>query len=262
MNELYTKYKAQEVFRKDQVVKDFPHLNRNALDKKIEQAKRVSKVIKSVGGRRGIYFIVEPGQDYKKAAADMAKVAAHIAPGAIICYASALSLLGKSHSIHNIMYVSSKKRFRELRYQGILYRHVIIPHRTFMIEELSYRGTILKVTSLERTLIDCLNNLKYAGGFEQLYRSFEGVPYLNSKKIEECLRRFSSPLLNSRAGLFIEFFKKQWGINEQVFARLQKKTPSSPDYFLERHNKGGKLVRRWNLIVPQDVLTMGGVDVG
>ena len=78
MNELYAKYKSQGVFCKEQVVADFPHLDQNAIDKKIEEAKRVSKVIKSIGRRRGIYFIVEPGQDYSKATADKTKIAMNI----------------------------------------------------------------------------------------------------------------------------------------------------------------------------------------
>jgi hypothetical protein len=93
MIELYRKYREQGVFRKDQVTTDYADLDRNAINTMIERAKRETKVIRSIQGRRGIYFIVEPGQDYNKAIADPNKVAANIAPGAVICYSSAPSWL-------------------------------------------------------------------------------------------------------------------------------------------------------------------------
>lgn len=259
MNELYRRYREQGVFRKEQVIADFPHLNQNAVNKKIEEAKRVSKVVKSINGRRGIYFIVEPDQNYAGAQADVLKVAANIARGAIICYAGALSLYGKSHSIHNIIYISSKRRFRDLLYKGIQYRYVTLPHRDRFIEQLFYKGITIKTTSLERTLVDCLRNMKYAGGFEQLYKSFEGVHYINWKKLDKCLGCFSSPLLNARVGLFCTFFAEKWGLDEQFFKRLEKKVPKAADYFLGRETQGGELVHRWNLIVPKEVMMIGGL---
>jgi predicted transcriptional regulator of viral defense system len=259
MNELYLKYRKQGVFRKEQLIADFPSLNSNSLKYKLRDAKK-SRLVKSVSGRRGIYFIVEPEEDYKKTFADTYKLAANLAKGTIICYASALSLYGKSHSIHNIFYISAPHRFRELRYNGVFYKYVTLPYPNFSIEQIPYKGVTIKVTSLERTLVDCLRNLKYAGGFEQLYHSFEGVQYLNYNKIEKCLVRFSSSVLNARVGLFLEFFKSKWGIQDALLNRLQKKIPSNPDYFLGREYKVGKLIHKWNLMVPEEVLNMGGYN--
>lgn len=262
MNELYSKYRLRGVFRKNQVVEDFPNLNANALNIKLRDAKQKSRVIKSISGSRGIYFIVEPGGDYKKAVADANKLAANIAPGAVICYASALSFHGKSHSIHNIFYISAERRFRELRYNGGRYQYATLPHRDFSIEDIPYKGITIRVTSLERTMVDCLRNMKYAGGFEQLFRSFEGVQYVNTKKIEECLTKFSSPVLNARVGLFLEFFKAKWKVDDAVINRIRRRIPENPDYFLGRNMKSGKLISKWNLIVSEDVLMLGGYNVG
>jgi len=258
MIELYRKYREQGVFRKEQVTTDYADLDRNAINTMIERAKRQTKVVKSIKGSRGIYFIVEPGQDYSKALADPNKVAANIAPGAIICYSSALTFFGKSHSLRSMCYVSSDNRFRPLTYQGVRYQYVVLPRRELYVEKVSYKGSTIRVTALERTLVDCLRNIKYAGGFEQLYRSFEGVPYVNWKRLEDCLNRFSSPRATARVALFLEFFKVRWGIEEQFFKRLERNIPKTPDYFLGRGRRSGKLVRRWNLIVPEDILSMGG----
>jgi predicted transcriptional regulator of viral defense system len=258
MIELYRKFRDQGVFRKEQVIANHPGLDRNAINTMIERAKRETKVVKSIDGRRGIYFIVEPGQDYGKALVDPNKVAANIAPGATICYASALAFLGKSHSSRTVYYVSSENRFRSLIYQGVRYQYVALPRPKLYVEHVPYKGSMVRVTILERTLIDCLRNIKYAGGFEQLYRSFEGVPYINSKTLAECLKQFSSPRTTARVAFFLELFKAHWGIEDPFFKRLERNVPKTPDYFLARESRGGRLIRRWNLIVPEDILTLGG----
>lgn len=257
MNELYVKYRDKGVFRKDEVIKDFPHLSLNAINVKIYEAKK-SKTIKGISGRRSIYFIVEPSQEYETAQPDCFQLAAQIAPGAIICYASALMALGKSHSLLNTIYVSSDGRFRGLEYQRMKYQYVVLPKRKVFIQEFPYKGGLVRTTTLERTLVDCLRSIRYSGGFEHLYRSYEGVAYLNWEKLEDCLKHFPSPLLSARVGFFVELFKDRWGIPEKFFIHLEKIVPRYADYFLGRETKSGKLIHRWNLIVPQEVLLMGG----
>lgn len=256
MNALYVKYRKKGVFRKGQVIKDFPNLSLNAINQKIYNAKK-SKIIKGVGGRRSIYFIVEPGQHYNNAQPDCFQLATQLAPGAIICYASALMVVGKSHSVINTMYVSAESRFRSLEFQGMKYQYVDLPKRNVSIQEFPYKGGIVRTTTIERTLIDCIRAMRYSGGFENLYRSYEGIAYLNWKKLENCLKHFESPLLKARVGFFIELFKDRWKIPEGFFIRLQKLVPKNPDYFLGRRVKSGKLISRWNLIIPEQVLELG-----
>ncbi|MDP8237279.1 MAG: hypothetical protein P9M08_12930 [Candidatus Erginobacter occultus] len=257
MNELYLKYGDKGVFRKDEVIKDFPHLKANAISEKIKQAKK-SKLIKGIQGRRSIYFIVLPGQDYETTRPDNFQLAAKITPDAIICYASALMALGKSHTLLNTMYISSSTRFKELNYMGVKYRYVPLPKKKISIQVIPYKGVAVRITTVERTLIDCLRSPRYSGGFENLYRSYESVGYINWKKLEDCLKHFKSKLLKARVGFFIELFKDRWGIPQEFFSRLEKHIPKNPDYFLGREVKSGKLIKRWNLIVPDQVLLIGG----
>lgn len=260
MNELYLKYRAKGVFQKRDVIRDFPHLPVKSINDKIYRAKK-SKLIKGVPGRRSIYYIVEPGSDYDSAQPDPFQLAANLAPEAIICYASALVALGKSHSIFNTMYLASENRFRKLKYMGIEYQYVMLPKKQVGIQlSHRYKGTPVRITTIERTLIDCLRSLRYSGGFEHFYKSYEGVAYLNREKLQNCLKYFSSPLLKARVGFFVDLFKDRWGIPEEFFTNLRRYIPKNPDYFLGREKKGGILVRRWNLIVPKEILSLGDYD--
>ena len=256
MNELYKRYKNKGVFTKKELLQDFPHLSINSINKKIYNAKK-SKIIKGIG-RRSIYFIVEPNQNYKTAKPDYFKIAAKLGEDSIVCYSSALTILGKSHSFINIIYISSIKRFRNLRYNKTEYKYVSLPKKNISIKEINYKGIIIKTTTLERTLIDCLRTTKYSGGFEHLYKSYEGVYYFNWEKLEECLKKFHSPILNARVGLFIELYKDKWDIPNELIKKLKRKIPKNPDYFLGRENKSGKLLKQWNIIIPDYILKLGG----
>ncbi|MFH1415198.1 MAG: hypothetical protein ABIH89_03830 [Elusimicrobiota bacterium] len=255
MNELYKKYKNTGVFTKEDILKDFPDISLNGINKKIYEAKK-SEVIKGIG-RRAIYFIVEPEQNYKTSHADHFKIAAKLGVEPIICYSSALMILGHSHSFMNIMYISSKKRFRDLKYNNIEYKYATLPQRDNFIKEISHKGSIIRTTTIERTLIDCLHNIKYSGGFEHIYKSFEGVSYFNWEKLENCLNKFRSPILNARVGFFLELFEKKWKIPNEVISKIRNKIPKNPDYFLGRDDKNGKLIKEWNIIVPENILRFG-----
>lgn len=252
MNILYEKYKDRLVFTKDDIKKDFPHLSQNAINTKIYYAKK-RKIIKGISGRRGLYFIIEFGQNYETAQPDIFKLAANISVGAIICYSSAIMVYGKSHSILNSIYISPEKKFRDLSYFYTNYKYVNIPFRNQSIEEISYKGTNIKVTNLERTLIDCLRNLQYSGGVEFIMKSYETVKYLNSKYLEDYLSNYSSPVLHARLGFLLEIFKSNWDIPDSFMKKLKKRIPKHPDYLEGRKSKTGKLIKEWSLIVPQEL---------
>jgi predicted transcriptional regulator of viral defense system len=262
MNELYKKYREIVVFRREDLKRDFPLLKTNAINKKIEEAKRESKVIKSIGKWRGLYFVVDPGTDYEKAEADVLLVAANIAPGAIICYLSALTAIGRSHNTSQIFQISAERPFQPLTYRGVKFVSVALPYRDLMVENRSYRGGRLLFTTPERTLVDCLRAQRHSGGFENLYNSFKSVEYINAMKIQSCLDRFNSPSLYAKTGFFLDLFKDRWRISNEILDQFRKRAPSSPDYFWGRTKGNGKLVKRWNLIVPSEILSLGTTNAG
>lgn len=258
MNEIYTKYRRFGVIRKEQIKKDFPNLSENTLNQKVKDAKKIG-ILKSIGRRRGLYFIVEPGSNYKEAQPDELLVAMGIAPGAIICFLSALAVKGRSHNLNFVYHISSDKPFKELNYRDVKFRYVTLAYRDMLIEQQPYKSGILRYTCVERTLVDCLRSQRYSGGFENLYQSFKSVEYINTEKVAQYLQRIDSPALNAKTGFFLEIFKKRWKISQVVLNRFRERLPASPEYFWGREKKNGKLVKRWSLIVPKDIIELGDV---
>lgn len=263
MKELWRYYYKQQVFSKTDIYKDFFNDRPSRKDifrinKEIYEEKE-KRLIMSIGARRGLYYIVPLEENYKTYSCDPVLIATHLGPKAIICYSSALVYYGKAHSVLNIMYVSTEKRFRNLVYEGVRYKYVCLPYTDASIKKAHYSGNLVRVTSIERTLVDCLRETRYSGGLEELYQSYSGVRYINWMKIKKCLVLFKSSLLYVRLGFFLELFKKEWRIPEQFLNFLAKHKPSNPVYLMGRNQPGNRLVKKWNIFVP-DGISVGGYN--
>jgi hypothetical protein len=73
--------------------------------------------------------------------------------------------------------------------------------------------------------------------------------------------RLGSALTVARAGFFLEQHKDELLVEDRHLEALRARAPAQPRYFERRHRKGGKLLPRWNLIVPEQVLTRSWEEV-
>ena len=60
-------------------------------------------------------------------------------------------------------------------------------------------------------------------------------------------------MLWAAAGWFLELYRKTFYVSDDDLALIEKYVPKAPLY-LARDQRGGVLVRRWNLIVPDALL--------
>jgi len=51
------------------------------------------------------------------------------------------------------------------------------------VEEKYYQGGKVRVSSKERTFIECINRIQYAGGWEECVKSLESLGGLNMEKL-------------------------------------------------------------------------------
>ena len=56
----------------------------------------------------------------------------------------------------------------------------------FGVETANRSGLAVRVTSLERTLVDVLDRPATSGGWEEIWRSLESVEYFDIEQVTEC----------------------------------------------------------------------------
>jgi predicted transcriptional regulator of viral defense system len=231
------------------------HGNREASDM-IRYNKKMGRIGRI---KDGLYFSVRPGQSVQHTSVDPYLVASKLAPDAVLAYHTALDLFGFGHSIFNTYYYFSNRFHPALRFQNGHFRAVVTPEKlqkkskvNFGTEKVERLGMKFLITGKERTLVESLERPQYCGGFEEMYRSLEKIPYLQADVILQYLELRQQKNLYARVGFFLEQHRNDFNVEESFLERLAQDIPKQPVYWVSER-KGGTLVKRWNLIVPETV---------
>lgn len=117
------------------------------------------------------------------------------------------------------------------------------------------------MTGYERTLVDVLDAPEHGGGWEEIWRSLEGIEFVDLDFVVDYALRLGSALTVARVGFFLEQHKDELLVEDRHLEALHARVPAQPRYLERRHRKGGKLFPRWNLIVPDRVRTRSWEEV-
>jgi len=151
--------------------------------------------------RRGLYATVPRGAKPADAAIDPFLVASHLTDDAVVAYHAALRFAGKNYSVWRRYHVLTRLRARPFRFRDIEFVPVQIPARlrrrkgagTGVVEE-RHAGGRVRVTTLERTLVDVLDAPEKAGGWEEIWRALEMVSFFDLDAVIAHTRARGSPL--------------------------------------------------------------------
>jgi hypothetical protein len=131
--------------------------------------------------------------------------------------------------------------------------------KQFGTRKIERQGVLLDATGPERTLVEGFSRPSLAGGLEELVRSAAGFTTLDLDLLEEVLRRYDLARLWAATGWFLAMFQKSFHVPDALLSRMEKHRPRSR-FYVERGRRGGALVRRWNLILPKTLLSLGEPD--
>ncbi len=219
--------------------------------------------------RRGIYARVSEGADAATFRVDPYLVASRLTPDAVIAFHSALQLLGKAHSQSQRLTYLSAHRAKPFAFQGTEFVAVLVPAALRKLPEFGgglreerRHGLAVRVTGYERTLVDVLHAPEHGGSWEEIWRSLEAIEFVDLDFVVEYTLRLGSALTVARVGFFLEQHKDELLVEPRHLQALHARAPAQPRYLERRNRKGGKLLPRWNLIVPEQVLTRSWEDVG
>lgn len=218
--------------------------------------------------RRGLYARVPEGATAATFRVDPFLVASRLTPDAVIAYHGALQLLGKAHSVsHRVTYLTARRAkpfsFQDTEFVPVLAPVTLreLPDFGGGLREERRQGLTVRVTGHERTMVDVLDAPEHGGGWEEVWRSLASIEFFDLDFVVEYALRLDTALTIARVGFFLEQHKDALMVEERHLEALERRRPSQPAYFERRHRKGGKLVPRWNLIVPERVLERSWEDV-
>lgn len=209
--------------------------------------------------RRGLYATRAPGSEGGPLSVDAFLIATRLAPDAVLAYHTALEFHGFAHSVRDErIFLSERKLVRPTRFAGVSYRAVRPPaalpagdRLTLGVETHDRQGEPIRVTTLERTLVDVLDRPALSGGWEEVWRSLEGVDAaLDFAALASYARLLGSASTAARLGYALEIGQDRLAVPDAILESLRRLAPRQP-HPAERGLRGDtRLVRGWNLLVP------------
>jgi len=206
---------------------------------------------------RGIYAVIPTGAEPESFRPDPFLVAVAVRPDAVFSHHSALQLLGAAHSVWNdcTAYSAGPRLLVHLVGSKVTLHQHPTPLRdgdgpklgTRTVER---RGVVLRTTGPERTLVEGFRQPRLVGGIEELINSAGGFTSIELALLVKVLERYSLRRLWAAVGWFLESHAAQFGIEDGDLRPFLENRPRSPLY-LVRDSRGGELVSRWNLVLPE-----------
>jgi predicted transcriptional regulator of viral defense system len=210
--------------------------------------------------RRGLYATVSVGMDAAAFSADPYLIAAKSRDDAVISYHTALSFHGKAYSVWRRYQCLTAERARPFTYGAQEFVSLQAPSQIRALPDFgggvircAHAGDEVRVTTLERTLADVFHAPEHGGGWEEIWRSLEMVEFFDLRAVVDCTLRLRSDVTAARVGFFLEQHREQLMVEDAHLEPLLQHAPRQPRY-LGPQRTSGRLISRWNLVVPESVL--------
>jgi predicted transcriptional regulator of viral defense system len=217
--------------------------------------------------RQGLYAVIPFGTEPAKFEPDAFLVAACATEDSVLAYHTALEFHGRAHTVFARFYFLTRHFCRPFEFRGKRFLGLPPPKSVAGavqppgVRQLDRAGLSIRVTSLERTLVDVLDRPDLSGGWEEVWRSLETIEYFDLDEIVAYARLLDNATTAAKVGFFLEQNRDRLGVSDAHLEPLRQLRPRHPTY-LERGKKGhGSLVKIWNLIVPDAVLSRTWQDV-
>lgn len=217
--------------------------------------------------RRGLYCVVPSGADPATCPVDAYLLAAKMTDDAVLAYHTALEFHGKAYSVFEEWQYLTASAARPVTFRSYRFRPVRFPKKLaakdkqlFGVKEMDRDGITVRVTTLERTLVDLLDRPDLGGGWEEIWRSLETVEFFDLDVVVEYALLLDNATTAAKAGFFLEQHKDRLMVEGSHLERLRAHRPREPHY-LTPGRRGGRLVSGWNLVVPVDVFEQSWREV-
>ena len=208
--------------------------------------------------RRDLYSVNDLAN--KTTLATKFEIAGQITPSSYLSYHAALEYHGLANQVFHELYVSSEKRFHDFYYEGISY--------TFCQSGISLgivkppMDSLVKVTDMERTVVDCIDSINRSGGLEELVMCFSLITQLKEKQLLLYLDAYRKQFLYQKAGFILSCFRREMNLSSDFFIKCKQKTGKSIRY-LTGTDDTNIYHKEWKLYAPENILSyleQGGTE--
>jgi len=185
-------------------------------------------------------------------------IASYLIQPYYIGFRSALNYYGYTEQVSRTVFIVSirRKLKSSLEISGVTYRFVSLSERKFFgVRQVSVDGYQVNISEPEKTIVDCLDHLRYCGGISEVAKAlWYGRDELDFVKMAEYSRRNRNRAASQRLGYLIEIL----GLKTEKAVDILLESISNRYAPLDSLSQSkGKYIDRWKVIVnvPDDELS-------
>jgi predicted transcriptional regulator of viral defense system len=204
---------------------------------------------------RGVY-VSRTGR-FADVSPDPYLVVAALSNDVVMVYHSALELHGLAHSPSRRVQFTTQRGTESFTYAGLEFERYTPPKALSASDAVQSTTVVrreegvVRVTTRERTLVDCVTRADRSGGLEEVARSLAGLPYVDGSNVLAYLSELDSPTAVARTGWLLEQRRSEWFVSEDALERMRSMLGRGPYYFT-RKNEAGRWVPEWRLYLPDN----------
>ena len=197
----------------------------------------------------GLYATINPiTQDIF---ANRFEIATAIQKEAFVGYHSALEFYGLGNQMYSEVHVLTPTQYAEQTIGELNY--LFFKTNYFYGISVIEQNTTIRITELERTVVDCLDRLDVAGGIEEVFTALSAISYCDEEKILKHLNNYGKKFIYKKAGYFFSLIKPSY-LSERFYKVCKENISLRDDDIRENKRIKGKYINEWKLIVPDGII--------
>lgn len=173
---------------------------------------------------------------------------------AYISHHTAFEYHGVTNQLFYEAYVSSDSRFRAFEFEHVNYKYIASKLSDGVIKPKNAEG--IRVTDLERTVIDSIKDFEKIGGLEELLNCLSLIYYLNAEKLKDYLDAYNIQALYQKTGFILEHYMNQMRVPQTFVDYCKSKIGKSTRYLIKEAMNDGTYNSKWKLIVKDGIFEM------
>ena len=138
---------------------------------------------------------------------------------------------------------------------------MIIENLEFQFYKVPFNGGVveynnvskIRVTDLERTIVDCLDKTLLCGGLEEVYQALVMIKNADENKLLDYLEKYNKKILYKKAGYLFSLIKPKY-LTKKFYNTCEKKISSFNDDIRENKKSDFVYDKKWRIYAPKNII--------
>lgn len=197
--------------------------------------------------RKNIYSAVD--QENGHVIGTRYQIACAITETAYISHHSSFEYYGIASHVFDEVYVSSESKYNSFQYEYVTYKYVASRMQEGIVDNMNTTG--VRVTDLERTVIDSIHDYSKTGGFQMLITCLEKIHYIDENKLKRYLEIYNIQGLYQRVGFILNHYQENMKLSKEFIDYCKSKIGKSRRYLINEFTEDNIYNSEWELMVPE-----------